>query len=343
MLPDLCLLPHEAGDLAPDEPLCAPATHRLTFRKHPQHVYLVRWVEVGVGPDTEYIWMARRESIENSPLLRDERSTSDLKMLFSHLMRGKFERRLFFDSEFRLASTRDWHFSFCLGEAGGTSLTFPVSRQFYSQQAPPNNGHFRWPHLSEGEHFSRSRRTDTSDVQLEQEVAAILRDADSDGSFTFRWLQLGTRERDQLLFAATRGNIERCEQLLRWILQSDRRWETEAVWTWDIHLGSGLGSLYDAQYVAHESEIYSEKETFPLPVRLRRLLQLTLEYFPPSFKGNFIETTIFQSLWSYKYERWQIPVFAPTMHERLEAQLALRDWLRDKVSADELAELIGES
>ena len=78
------------------------------------------------------------------------------------------------------------------------------------------------------------------------------------------------------------------------------------------------------------------------PVRLRRLLQLSLEYFPPSLSGDYTETTIFQSIWSYNYESWQIPVFAPTMHERLEAQLQLRDWLRDKVSPTELAELMGQ-
>ena len=189
-LPDLCLLPHEAGDLAPDEPLCAPATHRITSKKHPQHIYLVRWIAVEVAPDRKYIWMARRESVANAPLLRDERGTSDLKMLCSHLMRGKFERRLFFDSQLHLASTRDWQFSFCLGEVGSTSWAFPVNHQFCPNQAPFNNGHFRWPHLPEDKPLSRSWRTDTSDAQLEKEVAAILRDADSDGSFTFRWLQL---------------------------------------------------------------------------------------------------------------------------------------------------------
>lgn len=33
---------------------------------------------------------------------------------------------------------------------------------------------------------------------------------------------------------------------------------------------------------------------------------------------------------------------APTYHERIEAQLQLHEWLRDKVSPTELAELIGQ-
>ena len=340
-LPDLCLLPHEVGDLAPGEPLCAPATHRLTSKKHPQYIYLVR--RVRMENDPKHIWMARRESVPDAPLLREERSTSDLKQLFANLMRGKLERRLFFDRELRLAATRDWHFSLRLNEAIDTSWQFSADRKIHLDSAFRYYSRFRWPRLANGEPLSRRWCAEVSDAQLEKEVAEILRAPDSDGAFTFRWLQLSKREREALLFSGTRENFERFEQMLRWILQSDDRWSGDFKWTWVINLDLHFeGSFNYAEAVASFSEIHGDTGQFSLSARLSRLLQLAVEHFAPSFNKAFTKTSVFQAIWSRDYSEWHIPVVAPTAHERLEAQFQLRAFLRDKVSSTELAELMGQ-
>ena len=339
VLPDLCLLPHEAGDLAPGEPLCAPATHRLASKSLPGLIYLVRSLWVGAGADQSAIWVARREFESSAPLLRVEKSyrASELRQLYADLSRGDFERRLFFESDFGLCAGRQWHLCLALTRYGDSAWIFP-GRDSLAEQ-----GRFRWPHLVKGENLSPQWRAHKNDGQIEREVTAMLGDADSDASFALRWLQMSAREREQTVFSTATETLGASERVLQWVLQVEGIWEQETVWTWFIDLNPWLGSLDYVGAVARESELQGDFEAAPLSARQSRLLELVVEYFDPQINEALREKTVVQQTLTANGYNWKVPVSAPTAHERLEAHLQLRAWLRGKVSPVELAELMGES
>ena len=137
-LPDFCLLPHEVGDLAPDEPLCAPADERVSIWKwFKREVYLTRRVKRRGG---QMMFVAREESNPQSPLLRfellSERELASPKLAVKS---QRFTRRLPFDAQGNLnASSYDEKPSLLLQHYGSVYWCFrSESKMFYWKNSRP--------------------------------------------------------------------------------------------------------------------------------------------------------------------------------------------------------------
>lgn len=330
-LPDLCLLPHEMGDLAPDEPLCAPAIARVKIgRWWCRESYLLRPVRTTTFP-TE--WIARRESSPTAPLLRlFWPPSAELEEILISLKQGKFMRVLYFDEQIRLMTSLDvWHYALCIGHDG---VAVWSARNGESAA-------FGW--LKPNSKLSTLWRAETTDSDIEHYLRQMLKDNDSDCAFALNWLQLSETEKDTLLVQVAHGNLEECRQLLWASLWIDSIWLSSQRWRWNIDIG--WGSDYEAptsdpRVMASRSDIENEIQGIELSPRLLRLLEIILAHFKLSHNRQTQSKTLVCNIRNLDNSCWNVPVPTPTAHEILEARLRLRDFLRDKLSPAELNELM---
>ncbi len=87
----------------------------------------------------------------------------------------------------------------------------------------------------------------------------------------------------------------------------------------------------------------ANQERIELPENMETILSLLFRYWCPYIDWQTENTALVRSLrkFSIHIGHW-IPLPLPTAHQILEAQLQLREFLRDKVTPAELAELMGE-
>ena len=150
-----------------------------------------------------------------------------------------------------------------------------------------------------------------------------------------------------------RGTLKECERLLHAALWSDSLYlepfylEDELVkegnWTWKFNMiGFNAKLAESGMDRAILAGVATEDSSFVLHPRLHRLAELIFVHFGVSCDDEFIKSQI--ATHGYGTRRAQthyiVPVPTPTAHEQLEANLHLRDWLRDKVSPAELTELM---
>ena len=329
MLPNLCLLPHEAGDLDAGEPLCAPATARLDFMGE---AYLARPVRFRDGRVD-----AVRKEADGAPLLWF--SFEPLARTFERAMdKGRFYRSLFFDSNYRLMSARaPWQFRLVIHDSGEVHWHLPDGA----------NARFKWKNSGlRARRLPSDWRRQTRDKQIEAEIQAMLANSRSDCAFAVRWIQMSQREQDALLFATTNGTLDECREVIRAVLWSDFDLKFDSSWSWNILLSAIESRTVDPispAEIAVQSTLEDDFALFSLSPRQSRLLRLIFENFGLHFTAQFKNNYLKSALCREQSAQWNIKVLAPSAHERLEAQLRLRDWLRDKVSPDELAALMNQS
>lgn len=326
-LPDLCLLPHEAGDLAPDEPLCAPATARFFLKGG----YLMRPYISTEGEKK----MAVRKEAEGAPLLKfwSELSAATFE---SEMKQYQFHRTLYFDADCRLLSSRTpWQF--CLATGGSDGMNWMLPNGEFA--------HFFWqstrnPLQVFQEHWDSLK----SDAWIEREILEQLNDPDSDCSFAWSWVQLSPQERHIALFEIDNEALEKCRGLLRAALWSDSELKINGFLRWRIRLLHDNSLLVKPRIheMLNRSCMEDQFALYHLSSRQSRLLQLIIENFglhhANKFRQRYFSSVM--SLHRDSKENWEVDVYAPTMHQILEARLNLRDFLRDKVSPAELAELM---
>ena len=340
MLPDLCLAPHEAGDLAPGEPLCAPANKRLRIWKWRYgESYLLRRVNTKVAPQ----WIARRQSSADSPLLRllwspdgQKNGIADLfwsprtqiKAMLGAFKKQKFFRVIYFDEQIRLATApQNWRYALHLNADGA-----PVWHSRGGATAA-----FVWndsrPKLADVYRFN------ATDSQIESELAQMLNNANCDCAHAMNWLDLNRQQQDRQIYRVRRGTLGEFKSLLRAMIWSEDA-RTEAK-TWmlffsshTLEIGLNDGNSLDSLFMS------GRNETWPSP-RHKRLLELARREFGLHYALDLVRrrSDLPQVAWNDYVLEVSIP--APTAHQQLEAKLRLRDWLRGKVCDAELAELMG--
>ena len=333
MLPDLCLLPHEVGDLASDEPLCAPATMRVRVgRWRSASFYGARWIRLANG---KFDLVARREA-PDAPLLRFafgrvDNAPRDKPDLAKLIGRCDFARCLFFGAGQKLMENRgNWQGELILSSNGESCWRAPDG-----EIAP-----FRWRNLKPNQALPREWRTRANDAQIEAAVRAMLHDETSDCAFGWRWLSWNPRQRQRVWARAERGDLDGCEQLLRAIVRCDDRWQTGSA----RDLVFDLGALRQpfAPGDALDGRLYDGSAVHEFCAAQNRLLALVFERFGLRLNQP-METYAAARHYSHRFGYvWRVPVAFPSQHERLEALMDVRAWLRDKVAAPELAELMEE-
>ena len=336
MLPDLCLAPYEVRDLAPDEPLCAPADWRVKTSWFGGET-LVRPVEFEGDKCT---LVARHQGQRDAPLLRlntSHRATRLLgndELIQNDIRHSQFERRLAFDE------------NGCLVKATGQTralLHLHFTGQTFWINDREERFRFVWRGARREHRFNDKWRARATDNYIEREIGEMLADSDGDCAFAWTWLHRSHGERQSLLYSVARGSIDEVKALLRAICLEGARELPDADWHLLLDIAAGAGTEYyagGASEIVNHSFLSGDHQTRRLSPRQVRLATLVLQHFELWRNWNAQIYTLVQERWRYGDGYWQIPFSAPTAHQRLEAQLQIRDFLRDKVTPTELAELM---
>ena len=335
-LPELRLLPHEVGDLTPDHALCAPADWRVKTSWLGGEI-LVRVVEF---TDDKRTLVARQQGKRGAPLLRLNVShhavISDESddLIRNDLHQNQFERRLAFDADGRLVTAiEQTHALLHINFMGDTSWVNDWKEQFP----------FVWRGFEPKHRCDAKWRARTSDAQIEREIGERLADAACDCAFAWTWLHSSERQREGLLFTLARGSLDEVEALLRAVCVQGAQQLSGAGWHLLLDIAAGAGTEYyagGATEILHHSHLSDDADMRRLSPQQVRLATLILRHFELWRNWNAQTYTLVQERWHYGNGYWQIPFSAPSMHDVLEARLQLRDWLRGKVSDDEIGELL---
>lgn len=329
-LPDLCVLPHEVGDLASAETLCAPATLRTRVRRWlATSFHSARWIQLANG---KFDLVARRE-VPDSPLLRFEfgatapREALDLATLIS----DGFMRTLFFGADQKLIETRgNWVGQLILSANGESCWQAPDG-----EIAP-----FRWHDLKPNQGLSQEWRARATDAQIATEIGAMLEDQASDCAFSWTWLGWSPRQRGRVWARAQGDDLDGCERVLRAIVRCDTHWQTEPSRELVFDLGALQRPFSSANSV--NGQFYDGARFRDFSASQNRLFALVFERFGLNLNQP-MERYSAARYYSHRHGYlWRLPVDLPSQHERLEALLDVRDWLRNKVSSAELDELMSE-
>ena len=345
-LPEFCIAPHEIGGWASDEPLCAPAMTRVWVgNRWRKRAYLLRAMQMSGWDAGRMMAVARCEERRDAPLLHipyspfaQEFDWTGAKSAY-HLTRCKLDRILNFDANGRLSlATADWHRRLVLRR-------YEIPFWFINHQHG-ENCRFQFPpvHWIFDLIFKRYQRWFmwASDAQIEGEVGALLADPHSDCAFSWRWVGLSEQEKHQLQFCVKQGTLRQCEEILRAALWIDSTWSASEDWRWEwlLDMAGENPDPLTSSVIVEKSELDNGGQRVELPPRLRRLLCLVCDYFVPRRNPATAMTSAVRFPLQYRRYFWRVPVDAPSQHQRLEAQLLLRDWLQGKVSSTELAELM---
>ena len=342
-LPDLCLLPHEAGDLAPGEPLCAPAAMRVRIWKwRCGGNYLLRRIKTTIAPQ----WVARRQSPDDAPLLRlvcppcGQRNfffsrlrspRAENRKTIRAFKRGNFNRVIYFDGQIRLATApENWRYALHI-HADGALVWHSHDGAIAA---------FHW-------NDSRSNLTDmcrfnATDSAIQSELTKTLEDANCDCAGALSWLDLSRKEKDRQIYRVRhrvrRGTLDEFKSLLRAMILCENSGDEAKIWmlyfsSHTLEIGLNDGASLQSLFVSGRDEMW------PTP-RHKRLLELARREFGLYYALDLVRrrSDLQYVAWSDYVLEIQIPV--PTAHQQIEARLMLRDFLRDKVSSTELAELM---
>ena len=331
-LPDLCLAPHEVGDLASSESLCAPAEMRVRVGLwRSASVYHARWIGLSDG---KFDLVARRDA-PDAPLLRFSFKRVDTAppnfKLAKAIARCDCLRCLFFGADQKLIGHRGrWAAQLILSSDGQSCWQAPDG-----EIAP-----FRFSHLKPNQLLPRTLRTRESDAHIEAEVRAMLRDENSDCAFGWTWLHWSARQRNRVWARAQRGSLEECEKILRAITRSDRMWQTEPSRDLVLELGALEGRFGENNSI--QAYLFAGRDNQEFSAAQNRLLSLVFAHFGISLNQP-VERYGAARHYSHRHGyTWRISLDLPSQHERLEALFDVRDWLRDKIPTDELTSLMKE-
>ncbi len=327
-LPALCLAPHEVGDLASGEPLCAPAEMRVRVGlRLAASFYCARWIRLSNG---KFDLVARRET-PHAPLLRFAfgRTAPRQKVNLTTLIKGGFMRDLFFGADQKLIKNR--------GNWAGELILSPNGQSCW--QAPDGEiAPFRWHNLQPNRELPNWWRTRATDAEIEAEVRAMLGDKNSDCAFSWAWLGWSHVQRNRVWARAERGDLDECERLLRAIAGVDVNWQSGM----GRDLVFELGAMY-LPFAAGEtihSHIFDGTNIQEFSESQYRLFALVFAHFGLNMNQP-MERYSAARHYSHRHGYvWRLAIVPPSQHERLESLLDLRDWLRDKVSPAELSELM---
>lgn len=173
------------------------------------------------------------------------------------------------------------------------------------------------------------------DVQGEQARELLLRewnDPNSDTRFAWEWPQWNDEER-KLLCCGFKGDFSEMARVMRWVLTGAQTlWEAGSGWTWTIH-----PEFASRGYVTNFSDSGRH-----LALSLSAWQEWLFAYFAPDWRADWMEShECVQGFWrrigALESVRMDEP---PTMHERLESRLQLREWLQDKAAPDQIEKLL---
>ena len=171
---------------------------------------------------------------------------------------------------------------------------------------------------------------------LEQFVAQI-QQQDSEPQFALWWASLSNAEHFDLIFPLSRGTYQEWQNICR-LLPIALFQPTDATDAKSYFRFSVDGELKAEIYHQSGRHAYQLIENLPLQ-KLSRWLH---HYFSPKLNDKLSAHYLCAQQWaqSPQHPVCEVRLGARTQHERLEALLQLRDWLRDKAAPAEIDALL---
>ena len=339
---DLCLQPHEVGDWPSGEPLCAPADERVRVESGPRAGdYLVRFLKSSFGGE---VLVARREA-PASPLLyviQHELADGDIARKLEGQM---FNRLLHFDADCRLArSLNSWRYNLVIevgdrgdvnwcsrekGELGKVNLRrFDADTRTVEWRCPVN-----WTF-------------DTPDAQIERDIQRMLRDKAGYFALAHDWKMSDEAEQSRRLARFANGDWDEFMHRLHDLILSFDELDASVEWRLITRVHKPRIEETEAEFFAQitmETHLASGAQYLRLSEIQTRIFEAVMRYFHPTWNNELNDSLIRHGIRTGKEINFPIQVAVPaaSAHERLEARLQLRDFLRAQANAPELAELLG--
>lgn len=214
---------------------------------------------------------------------------------------------------------------------------FSVARVFVLSQLPAapriildESGITHWWKNEELIPFSLKNELSLDANQAQQQLIEAWQDGKSDAHFAWQWAQMS--EAQQLfLLTGSSGGWDELEGLMKLVLTSSvTLWQADFGWTWE--LGGETGEIWNQSYTTETTdELLGQWGTV-----------LREHYFPALNPSLRLQYPCVKELWAKQVAHvvWVDVGNSPSAHEQLEAKLALRAWLRDKVTPQQTEELL---
>ena len=336
-LPDLCLAPYDVDYMAESENLCAPALERVRVESGAYAgSYLVRTFNNGNGFDSV---VARRESLGASLIYISDFVIPDWSLIAGKIERGEVYRYVYFDSDYHLTSSvGKHHFELSLGNEGLIHWLIADSWRIRIRRA------------GQDENYRHGVTWDceTPVESIERDIQQLLNEEDSSFAFAHHWVSLGWREQEKRYLLFANGDVEELKRWIRGLVGGLGKFDPNMKWELRLKIRMRSDFESDDDYlddIVGSTQLVSRAGEFRLSANNSLALKELLRYFYPHRSAALQDELEFHGV---DYQAKENPmamsfvVPIPTAHDRLEAQLLLRAFLRGKVSPDELAELMGE-
>lgn len=188
---------------------------------------------------------------------------------------------------------------------------------------------FRWsePCLEELWNLSASELLSRFTVRVQE--------PQSEPQFALWWASLSTDEHFDLIFPLARETYQEWQNICCLL--------PTAFVQWPAHLNAKLYARFEKNGDA-KSNFFGTGRAFQQAVEsvpLNRLSRWLYDYFAPQRNDELCARYPCARDWAQgSYPICEVRIDGPTQHERLEALLQLRDWLRDKATPDEIERLL---
>jgi len=237
----------------------------------------------------------------------------DKKQIVAALEKHQWGRVFYFDDNLRADGAEvpcDWGVFLA---ANGMGLWKWTMRDGVTWGKASNEGIFRWHHNPQ----SAARFLTThSSSEVWRQFQLQLADSKSDAAFSRRWLQSEEDERLRTLLVFENGSLQEWEMVVRWLLLRELTLQkVKSVRFW----GCIIDADADYHLLSYEEGFCAESQ------RLKRGMRQIQGYFSPGLEQSFLCTQFY-----FTDANVEIHITEPTAHERLEAQLQLTQWARER-------------
>ena len=332
-LPDFALGPLELEECAEDEPAIAPASARVRVG---EDWYLLRGASVDYYTSCVFL----RLDAPDAPIVVGhcyDMDGMDVDEKLKEMQRCPQEilQKLF------------WHRRVDSGRK--SVLNLPLKLRLYTNEAEWEvkldvDGNFStapWEFSCSAEWLLRA-----SNQEVLSQVQEHLQDDMGDCAFALRWIDLADEEKSIESTSLKNGNWDDLATVLRCIAwecyADDLREDSE----WEVSIEIADDAPESKWDECEVDDVFSmrtgDELDYAFSSEAARCLEILHSEYRPCYRQALLVYSAVKDVVDHGCFRRSFAVALPTQHERLEAHLRLREWLRGKVAPEEIPALLGE-
>lgn len=331
--------------MTPDKPILQLAPHEIPISNFPDSIYpLFLFRTMWDGREREFVGQVLASELGDLTYfyMRDELKRGNFVSAWTPPMRRAFlPKPLAFEPRYHSTMSdpattlarecsHSWGRVYFLDEnLQASGVERAKRRLFLSQDGggewrqqkyfPQTGSSFVWS--SREDAHSRAR---LAPLELLEQFLATLSDTTCDAALALQWEELPHEERHQVCRPLARGDYHEWQHILGLFTRSRSQIWDEDDSTWRM---------------AHIPLVCDHKD-WGFYFRFEPFCEWLQRYFEPALDVGLTRKCTAAAQWSRKGTQVSAKVFRPTQHERLEALLQLREWLRDKATPDEIEKLL---